>query len=374
MKKFVFLLPVLFLSVVVHSAVKTAAIEGVRLRADSSSSELSASDQGVVKSFWETALNSMQLTDDVKEIVEIRRQVEQQKSNQPLSSYAAAYNDAALEFLPTAFNNVSRMEDPAKQKLLTQNLMILAANLGSPQLAPIAIERIDQKDPVVRYWAVKAITNAGVIRTLSDEIMGDDETKEAILNALKQRVEYEEQTEIQAMMIKFCAAVNHPTARDILLAIADQRIAAYRDWSVEHEMVDAKLLIALGSTAMMQSDAQVKADFARKFAELLSLVFQRYEKGQKVLSPEQIAETGSVIAEVDRVILAKMLNVSQTGVLRALQQKRGLEREFETIFGDRVRAGDLATLYQFDYGKDASGKAITQPPVLSAPVVDESGD
>ncbi len=368
MKNLVLLLPILFLASVAASAIKTTDIESVRLRVDGSSAELTSSDQSAIASFWERALNTMLLTKDTQEIVEIRRQIEQQKSSQPLSSYAAAYDAAALEFLKIAFDNVNRIEDPARRQLFQQNLMVLAANLQTPKLAPVAIERINEKDPVVRYWAVKAVTNAGVIQTLSDEIMGDDETKAAILNALKQRIEFEQQTEILTMIIRFCAAINHPTAREILLAIADQRIPAYMDWSVENELMDVKLLIALGSVAMIQDDDTVKAEFAGKFAVLLSLAFQRNMLGQDVLSDEQIEQNNTVILEVNDKILKSMLNVSQTGVLNAMRQHRGLDRVYETIFGDRMRTGDLATIYKFDYGKDAGGKSITEPPTLPAPV------
>ena len=368
MKNLVLLLTVLFLASVAVSAVKTTDIEAVRLRVDGTSAALTTSDQSAIQSFWERALNTMLLTKDIQEIVEIRRQIEQQKSRQPLSSYAAAYNAAALEFLAIAFDNVNRIEDPAKQQLLKQNLMVLAANLQTPKVASIAIERINEKDPVVRYWAVKAVTNAGVIQSLSDEIMGDDATRTAILDALKQRIEFEQQVEIQAMIIQFCAAINQPAAREILLTIADQRIPAYMDWSVENEIVDIKLLIALGSTAMMQSDAAVKTEFAGKFAVLFSLVFQRNMLGQEVLSDQQIEQNNSVILEVNDKILKSMLNVSQTGVFNAMRQHRGLDRVYETIFGDRMRTGDLATIYKFDYGKDAGGKSITAPPTLPAPV------
>jgi len=41
----------------------------------------------------------------------------------------------------------------------------------------------------------------------------------------------------------------------------------------------------------------------------------------------------------------------KTGVFQALKSKRGLEREYETLFGDRTRPGQLATMFKFDYGK-----------------------
>jgi hypothetical protein len=347
--------------------IKTDQIEAVRLRTDGSTAELTASDVSVINSFWQNALNTMQLTEDSQEIVLIRRQVEGQNSAQPLSSYATAFIDAAGKYLLQAFTQISAVDDLARRQLLEQNLMILTAKMETPKLASVALERIVQDDPIVRYWAVKAVTNSAVIGVLSDEVMADEQTRSAIIAALQKCAAVETQPEIQEMIIRFGATMNQAGAREILLMIADKRIEAYKSWAVENEILDAKLLIAIGGVAIMQSDGAVKSEFAQKFAELYSLIFQRYMQGQDALTDEQVEMTVLVMAEVDRMILGKMLNMSQaqTGIVNALKSKRGLDRVYETIFGDRLRKGSLSTTFNFDYGKDASGKAITEPPKLS---------
>ena len=126
--------------------VKTTEIEAVRLRTDGSTTDLTASDVSVIKSFWQNALSTIQLTEDVQEIVLIRRQVEAQKSVQPLCSYAAAYIDAAAQYLPQALVQIDSVADSARRQLLEQNLMILTAMLESPKLASIALARIDREE------------------------------------------------------------------------------------------------------------------------------------------------------------------------------------------------------------------------------------
>jgi hypothetical protein len=73
----------------------------------------------------------------------------------------------------------------------------------------------------------------------------------------------------------------------------------------------------------------------------------------------------TVIAEVDQACLNKMFEI-KTGIITAIGRKTGLEREYETLFGNRMMAGQLASKFNFDYGKDASGKAITSPPEIGA--------
>lgn len=357
---------VLFLTVPLF-AVTVSDIEAIRLDTENARTELSAADRGQIEEFWDTTLNMMLLSNTGQEVIEVRRRLEEMVGTEPLSFYNSVYVAAAKRALPVAFENVSRMEDASRQQLMKQNLMVLTAQLKNPALADIALDKINDKDPVVRYWAVKAVTNAGVIQLLSSEITRDDAVLTQILNALKERIDFEQQVEIQTMIIHFASAMDHPAAREILLAFADRRIEAYQRWDMDRGDMDARLLIAMGNIVLMSPDAAVKSSFARKFSELYALAFQAYMKGEAVLTTPQLEQVLSVILEVDRTVLAKLLSVPQTGVFRAIQRKVGLDREYETIFGDRSRKGDLATRYNFDYGKDAAGKAITEPPAIGAP-------
>ena len=354
---------VLFMIVPLYAAT-VSDIEEIRLRTEGNRTELQASDRSAIEEFWETSLDTMQLSDTAQDIVDIRRRLEQQIGAEPLSFYSSAYDAAAKRSLQTAFSNVARMEDAAKRALLEENLMVLTAQLKTPALADIALGKINDKNPVVRYWAVKAVTNSGVIQSLSAEITRDEATEEKILDALKERIGFEQQVEIETMIINFAAAMDHPVARDILLTVADKRIEAYKSWIIDKGEMDSRLLIAMGNVVLISPDADVKRAFAQKFAELYALVFQAYMKGADLLPDAQLEQVISVILEVDKEVLAKMLNVPQTGILRDLQRKVGLDRDYETIFGDRLRAGDLGNLYKFSYGKDASGKAITEPPAI----------
>lgn len=354
---------VLFMIVPLYAAT-VSDIEEIRLRTEGNRTELQASDRSAIEEFWEISLDTMQLSDTAQDIVDIRRQLEQQMGAEPLSFYSSAYDAAAKRSLQTAFANVARIEDAAKRALLEENLMVLTAQLKTPALADIALGKINDKNPVVRYWAVKAVTNSGVIQSLSSEITRDETTEEKILDALKERIGFEQQVEIETMIINFAAAMDHPVARDILLTVADKRIEAYKSWTLDKGGMDSRLLIAMGNVVLLSPDADVKRAFAQKFAELYALVFQAYMKGADLLPDAQLEQVISVILEVDKEVLAKMLNVPQTGILRDLQRKVGLDRDYETIFGDRLRAGDLGNLYKFNYGKDASGKAITEPPAI----------
>lgn len=349
-------------------AVTVSDVQDVKQRTEGGNLNLSPAERSVIEEFWESRLNTMLISDRPDDIIAIRKDLEVAMGDEPLSLYSSAYNEIAREYLAKALENVVRVEDTNKQEMLEQNLMVLTARLKSPALASIAIQRIDHENPVVRYWAVKAVTNTGVIQMLSSDVTADKETEGKILNVLKQRLQFEQQTEIRTMIVNFAAAMEHPTAREILLTVADERIKAYTTWSfmMDQETLDTRLLIALGSRATTAENNEDKSVLARKFAELYALVFQAYMKGAGSLDAAQLSYLLTVILEVDRSILNQMLNVPQTGVLRAIQRQVGLEREYEMIFGDRLRPGDLATTFRFDYGKDASGRSITAPPEIGS--------
>jgi hypothetical protein len=372
MKRILCVLAVFFITLPVFSAIDTREIESLRQRLVSASSTVSAADEAVIAKFWRTGLDRMFLASDPAEVVEVRKQLTGQKGGENLSFYATAYIAEAFKDLQVAFETVERIENPAKKALVDRNLMILAAEIASPKLAPLALQRFGDEDEVIRYWAVKAVTQPAVIEELTRGVTPDPEMTEAILKGLLEQSASESVAEIQKKMIVFAGAVDHPLSQQMLTGFADKRIEAYKNWTVTNESLDIPLLNALGCTAVSQS-GDTKSLFGQKFAELYSLVIQRYMKGQTVLPAKTVEQLIAVIAEVDQSCVSKSLEI-QTGIVRAIQRKTGLEREYDTLFGNRMMAGELALKLRFDYGKDASGKALTAPPELSAPPVPVAGN
>ncbi len=343
--------------------VNTATIESLRLSSQQSRTELTAAETAVISQFWTAALDQMLLAPASQDMVEVRRQIEVQKGNESLSFYTTAYIAEALKDIQAAFQNVQRVENPRQRLNAERNLMILTANLASPKLAPLGLERLDAADEVIRYWAVKAVTQPAVAEQLVADVTRDEAAVEAILNAINKRILVEPLANIQKMMIDFAAPFNLPAARQALLSLADQRIKAYRQWTVRDELLDVNLLRALGNIMVLQQDAEIKKTFGRAFGELYALAFQRYLKGAGKLSADQTEQLKTVIGEVDQAVVTKVMGI-QTGVAKALQSNTGLERQYEMLFGNRQIAGEFGARFNFDYGKDAAGKALTTPAEL----------
>lgn len=350
----------------VFSAINKDDIERVRLRTENSSELLTTADKADIEKFWKSAITAIVLTEDSQEIVEIRRQIEEQRGTEPLSDYTQAYIKEAIANLQTAFRNIQGLQNPERKIIVERNLMILAANLKSSKVTDIALEKINSTDTVVRYWAIKAVTQPDVVRDLKSDILQDKELLEKILTALNRITEDQIPDVIEKMVIDFTSTVDHSLARDILLKIADKRIQDYLTWNVGNEVIETRMLMALGVIAETQQDTEIRSRFGQKFAILYSIVMQRYMKYSKDLTDLQLDNTKTVIAEIAQNVLDKVMDF-KTRIIDLMRRNGELDREYEALFGDRLRSGELAARYGFDYGKDASGKSITEPPTLGPP-------
>lgn len=364
MKKTVFLLfAALFLGAN-GWAVPADEVASLRQHLAGSRQAVTEADRGVIDRFWRIALDAMLLSEDPAQLVSIRIQLQQEKGTEPLNPYATAYDQTAKTHLNSAFEAVSRWANSERKSLMERNLMILTAQLESVLLADIGLERLEHADVVVRYWAAKAVANAGVARQLPS---ADTATADAILNAVAARVAAETSSEILRVIVTFAGMVDHDQAREILMAAAQRRIEIYRSWRVENESLDTVLLKVMGQLVIAEQNTTRRAAMAQRFAELFSMVFQRYLADPSPLTDTQKQALLNVIVEVDNQILSRMLG-QQTAILRAIQRPTGgLDREYEAIFGSDVGAGLLAIRLGFDYGKTPQGRAIHTPPKLPPP-------
>ena len=349
-------------------AIPTDEIAAVRQNLSGGGVTLTDSDRAVIDRFWRIALDAMLLSEDPARLVSIRRQVQEEKGTEPLSFYATGYIQAGRTHLQTAFETVAGWGTSNKKILLERNLVILTAQLQSPLLAELGLERLSHADEVVRYWAIKSVASTALAQQLTDTATGDDVLTGTILKSLAERVGPEPSLEILRNIVVFAAMINREEARGILLSAAQRRISAYMSWNVDNEQFDAVLLKAMGQIVLAERESEGRSAMARRFAELFSLVFQRYLADPSPLTEEQKRALLNVIAEVDSQILTRVMGVQQTGIIRAINRPTGgLDREYEMFFGNEMRAGELGTRLKFDYGKTTDGKAISAPPKLPAP-------
>lgn len=365
MKHFLSLFLVGFVFIGSVLAIDTEQIELVRNRTQSSSSELSASDMSVISQFWTTSLDQMLLSAKSQDAVAIRIELSKQKGIEPLSTYRSAYVQEGLKNIQASLLNIERLGNVQQRIMIKRNLLILTANLESPKTREIALAHLADEDDMIRYWAVRAVTQPAVVQQLSSDVITGQEAVSEILEGLSKRVSVEKQTDVLEMIAGFCMGFNDSIAREILVQMIDQRIKAYQNWRPVQVGLDIRLLTAAGNIAALQQDVAVKSTFGRKFTEMYSFAIQRYMKGVGSFTNAELEEILTVIAEVDQNVVSKTMEI-RTGILGGLRSNTisQLSREYEILFGDRSRQGQLAMRLKFDYGKDAAGNPITSPPEL----------
>ena len=355
------------------AAVDTGAISAVRDKA-----VLDDSDLKVIDDFIAAALSELSEVEDFTATAKIRAELVRYsrpgQSNEQ-GQYANQFFESAYKHISNALKTASQLTDPDRKFKMTLNLLIIMDGLGNTRLAEPAIGLLKDENPIIRYWAVHAITNLRIAGQLNAATANNNpKPAEQIVTGLKGVAEKAD-TDTLALMVKFTADTNAPQAGELLLQIADMRIKRYADWSVEYELMDESVLDAL---CRSMSEGAVTSNFARRFGQLYSYAIQRYVKGQDVLSDMQKQQLVSVIVGTERSCMGMRLGMIQSTIRTAVQQNDfgTIMAEHDKLLGSDAGPGQVELKLNFDYGQNTSGKS-NAPLVLSAPPkaeTDQAGD
>ncbi len=362
----------------VAEAVSTKRIDTVRQKALLNKEVLENADFEVIDSFWADAFAELLILDDFSEIVNIRSQIFARRGPAEPSQYSVGFITSGQKHLTAAFDEVQSWETDQRKTWVERNLIILTAQLESGELLELGMRMIGHENGTVRYWAVKALTNPGIVRQLNSDASLDTEPAARIGRQLEITAEKETHPEILSLIAAFAGQVNRTGAKQLLTKIVDLRTSAYENWTVKYELMDAKLLRSLGNEILSPVSQSSKAADSRRFAQLYSYAMQRFILGANVLSDVSKQQLASVLVEVEQSVLDRLLGRSQysikTVVEKILTRKTGeqknysaLETEHDSLLGTAARQGELPAALNFDYGKDSNDSGLTAPKKLGPP-------
>lgn len=373
----VVLTSVLALSTVAE-AVSTKRIDTVRQKALLNKEILENADFEVIDDFWADALAELLILDDFSEIVNIRSQIFARRGPAEPGQYSVGFITSGQKHLTAAFDEVQNWETDQRKTWIERNLIILTAQLESAELLELGMRMIGHQNGTVRYWAVKALTNQGIVRQLNSDATLDTEPAARIGRQLETTAEKETYPEILSLIAAFAGQVNGTHAKQLLTKIVDLRTSAYENWTVKYELMDAKLLRSLGREILSPISQPNKAANSRRFAQLYSYAMQRFILGENVLSDVSKQQLASVLVEVEQSVLDRLLGRPQSSIKKAVEKiltKRtvgqkdysALETEHDSLLGTAARQGELPAALNFDYGKDSNDSALTAPKKLGPP-------
>jgi hypothetical protein len=342
-------------------AVDTRNVEAVRAK-----KVLENGDLQTIDDFVSRAVGEILTTEDFSSISNIRSIIlANSNSSEPgQAQFEQQFSESAQKHLSAALQQAEGLTPPNRRFKVITNLLILLDDLADPPLADLTFRYVDSNNAVISYWAVHCLTNPKIIDKLNSP-KGLD-TARQIVSRLETVISTGS-PEILKFIASFAGSVKIPEGDDLLLKVADRRIASYADWSVRSELIDADILKELADK--MASSVPGRAAAGRRFGQLLSYVFQRYIKGAEMLTQSQKEQLVSVLVETERTCLPKLTGKPSFGIKRSIESGdfAALLEEHNNLLGDAAKQGQLPAQMEFDYGKDSGGTASTQPLQLASP-------
>lgn len=340
-------------------AVSTARIDVVR-----SKEILSNDDTDKIEDFISAALTEFMSIDDFSRASEIRTVIVTRSSSELESGqiqYGPRFMTAAQREIEKAASHISELAPSHRRTMLEMNMAMIIEGLGNVEIAKSALRYLENDKVMVRYWAVKALTNC-----IADEQDYSTKLVGQFAEKIKAVSAGETSADVLVQMARFAAAVKSATGTDIIVTVADKRIAEYNSWDVSNEMAEAEILTAMVNR--IKKDISNSAAVAKSFALLYSAVIQRYALGEEVLSDTSKVYLTSVITQTEKH-LPRMVVDWQSTFKRAIEKNSmsTLLAEHDVLFGTSSKAGKLPAAMAFDYGKAPDGSAKNAPPAISRP-------
>ncbi len=355
---------VVLLAAAESGAVGTRAIDKVRNKGVLDDSDLQTIDDFLAEAVEELArTRDFSSVSKVQSAISLRRNSKVAGGSQ--SQYSEQFSESSAKYIKLGFERANELEEQDRRFKVTFNLLVLMDNLADPRLTNMALGYVKDENAAIQYQAIRCVTSSDLLARIKSE-GGNNELTEAIAEQLI-GLAAEASEEILPMMARFAGQIDDGGEK-LLLAIADERIAVYADWSVKGEIADAYVLEALYKK--MGSGGFVRPAVARRFGQLYSYAMQRYAKGQDYLSDEQKQQLASVLVEVEKSCIGKVpAAMPQTTIKRAVELKdcKTLLLEHGRLLGEQGKAGQLGVKLDFDYGKGAGGGKRTAPLELSEP-------
>jgi len=321
---------------------------------------LQEADLQIIDNFVAEVVAELVDTKDFTSISKIRAIILNRKSDQ--AQYAEQFSQSAYKYINLGFKKIDGLENSEQKFRSILNLLIVIHGLEDVKLLDLTIPWLNYKNRAVRYWAVRCVTNPNIFKQLNL----NPQKKELVIDNLEKMVKTAD-AETSFLIAEFAAKINTQNGDNLLLKVVDMRIKGYADWTVDYEIMDISILKSLYDNMIL--DSGNKTAVARRFAQLYSYVIQRYVKGQEILNAVQKQQLASVMVEIENTYIGKILELPQSVIKRAVEQKdfMALMEEHGRLLGVGGKAGQLELKLNFDYGVGSDGSKLLAPLPLPKP-------
>ena len=278
---------------------------------------LNEQDFKVIDDYIRGAIDVLLNEQNMASIGRYRDAIATRKGTQP--QYVYQFNQSAEKYLTEAFKNVKKITPKRRQMIVLTNLLILINSLENVQFVVLAVNKLEDENTIVRYWAIQCLANPDVITQLNNKEASNPNLLQEIADKFIKMVPKSGPEELN-LMAKYAASIDIPKGVELLKLIVDKRIQSYADWAVQSEHIDGNILILLEDKIVNSSDKADVPTLARQFAQLYSYIIQRYVKGEKILNNIQKTQLVTDIIETEDICIKNMTGAQQN-LRKAIEQK-----------------------------------------------------
>ncbi|MFI4910785.1 MAG: hypothetical protein ACIAQZ_03860 [Sedimentisphaeraceae bacterium JB056] len=297
-------------------------------------------DLAVIDSFINEIFKEMLEAPTIEDSVKRREDILVRKPKEGKSKYKEQFLESVERNIVSSMKIVETWSDETFIKAMKLNLAVMIGSLDDPKMSELAIEMMDSENIAVKYWATKALTGTDVIESI--KASPDSQLSESIFDTLKAEAQVNSPINLE-MIASFAGQFSNGSASEILSAVAQTRIAAYKNNEAIHESSDAAILKVMAEK--IASD-ESKDTLAQPFANLTAQVFKKYaagispESGLGDISSQQLITT---ITEVEKNIFPKF-NINAE-FIKAIERRseKDFQQAYDKVFGSEDNEGELAS-------------------------------
>jgi hypothetical protein len=248
---------------------------------------------------------------------DVRRDVQLQK----------IYSDKFASVVQTANKNLwSYAEGLADKKqageLKLQGMVVLA-NADNMGVLDDLLALCEDKAMEIRYWAVKGLTMPRVQEYLRANGAENDAARQKVITVLDKILDAETGPLVMGQIA--LAGLPESSGGRLLQKCVSKRIALYKNWQVDNELVDLDILGAIMvavSSGQMSNSQQAEVDLMRSAVELYTAAFLRYIKGMRHEAGEN--KVMAVLPEESQYELLTLLVEGEKGFIRMANSTRSV--------------------------------------------------
>jgi hypothetical protein len=280
---------------------------------------------------------------------------------QPNPRYTEYFTAAAARHFKSGLAEAEKLADATRKKDIKLNLLIMLERVGQLRTAVVAENEFDDAAAGVQYWAVKCVLNPAVVSQLNAGTPDASKAATDIASRLKAVVPTEGNPAILGLIADWAGAVNAPETADVLVAVANKRIREYEDWTVSEQLIDGKVLEALGKKVKASKPAAVA------YGQLLSDCMQRYARfmaSSSTLGEQDAFHLATTLTTVERGSLSALLGPGRVNIQNAMAKQgaglTALNGEYALLFGSAAAQGELTRVLGVRF-PDAQGREQALP-------------